>query len=182
LYGWDAENQFWYGPAQLARRSTGTSWLTRQILRCPAAFHGSAPCEHRDGSTSNFLITAHDVGDCALATIDLAGAGAGPLEVLAAVPHHRLSHLRPDFAFELTAFARFYGSRTQTGAELAIHDAIEATLATDRSSDIVFSIGAHHLDGDIALALSPVIESLAVALVAWTSPSRLGMRQARAAS
>jgi len=57
---------------------------------------------------------------------------------------------------------------------------IEATLATDRSSDLVFSIGANHLDADIALALSPVIESLAAALVAWTSRSRLGIRQARA--
>jgi hypothetical protein len=91
----------------------------------------------------------------------------GPAEILAALPAERRTNLRPEFAFEFLAFARFLGS-VDAGAELKVHDAITAALAETRDCDsLVFSIGSGLWPSDLDHVLSQCVEKIAVTLLCW---------------
>jgi hypothetical protein len=91
----------------------------------------------------------------------------GPMELITIIPAERRSLLRPDFAFELIAFASFLGS-VGGGADLAISEGIESALAeTSLSDSLVFSIGTGLWTSDLEHVLSRCVEKIAVAMLDW---------------
>ena len=91
----------------------------------------------------------------------------GPLELIAVVPGERRALLRPDFAFELVAFASFLGSLGES-AGLALSEGITAALAETPDTDsLVFSLCTGLWAGDLDYALSRCVEKIAAAMLDW---------------
>ncbi len=164
LYGWECKEQFWYGPTQLeAARS-------RRITALDPSW---AVCSWRKSSRSadalalTLSTTVRDLRDCAVATVDVNRLCAGPAAIVVAVSEHRLGSLRPDFAFELTAFARFLEGPNAAGSELMIHDHIERIIADARRRAVVFAFCSFCCSGDSGITVSTYIEQLAGGLIDW---------------
>ena len=116
---------------------------------------------------TRFFALVHDLDDCALAAIYCDESKMGPAEILVAMPPERRAHLRPDFAFEFLAFARFLGA-VNSGAELQIHDGIEAAIhAAGAAETLVFSVSSGMWPEDVEHVLSRCIEKVAFALSHW---------------
>ena len=165
LYGWESEGRFWHGPTELragARRSLEA--LNPDCALCLWKTNSHSP----DGLPLRMMTTVRDLGDCAIATIDVDRSCPGPVSIVAAVPAHRQPLLRPEFAFELTAFAHFLGGPHANGAELAIHDHIDHVLASGGRS-IVFALCTTACCEDVSIPLSRHIEQVATGLIEWLS-------------
>jgi hypothetical protein len=92
---------------------------------------------------------------------------SGPAEIVAAIPTVCRARLRPDFAFEFLAFARFLGA-VDAGAELQVHDAIAAALIEVPQTDaLVFSLSTGLWPSDSEHILSECVEKIALALLTW---------------
>ncbi len=111
--------------------------------------------------------TVRDLGDCALATIDTDGVNPGPLAILAVIPAHRRASMRAEFAFELTAFFRFFQGPCPTGSEVAIHDHVQQVLEADREQSLVFALCSLECTGDLGIAVSECIEPLSISILQW---------------
>jgi hypothetical protein len=124
------------------------------------------------GSTSEerdnrFFAVVHRLADCAVAMVYCDESKTGPMELVAIIPAERRTRLRPDFAFELVAFASFLGSAAD-GANLAITEGIECALAeTSPSDSLVFSIGSGLCASDSEDGLSRCVEKVAAAMLDW---------------
>ena len=165
LHGWESEGRFWYGPTELrvgSRRSFEA--LDPACALCLWKTNSHSP----DGLPLTLMTAVRDLGDCAIATIDVDRSCPGPLSILAAVPAHRRPSLRAEFAFELTAFAHFLGGPDTNGSELAIHDHIDQVLAAGRRST-VFALSTTACCADVSIALSRHIEQVAAGLIEWLS-------------
>jgi len=91
----------------------------------------------------------------------------GPAEVLVVVPAELRSSLRPDFAFEFLAFARFLGAVSESAA-MTVHDRIASAIEESFDSDsLVFSIGTGLWESDRDHILSQCVETIAVSLLQW---------------
>ncbi len=164
LYGWESEGQFWHGPTELAGGQTRRfDALDRACALCAWKTKSRSP----DGLSLTLATTVRDLGDCALATIDVNRYCPGPASIVVAVPAHRRHLVRPEFAFELTAFVRFLEGPNTAGSELLIHDQIERVLANERRPSVVFALCSTDCSGDVSIAISEHIEQLATALVHW---------------
>lgn len=164
LYGWESEGQFWYGP---------TGLTAARSLRFPALDPACAVCAWKtnerclDGLSLPLSTTVRDLGDCAVAMVDVSGSCPGPAAIVVAVPQHRRHVMRPELAFEVTAFVRFLEGANTTGSELSIHDQIENVLANERQRSVVFGLCAKGCSGDASIPLSEHIEHLSTAVVDW---------------
>ncbi len=164
LYGWEREGQFWHGPTELrpsSRRRPET--LDPAHALCAWTTHSRLP----DGLSVELFTSARDLGDCALATIDLDSVGPGPAAVVAAIPIHRASRVRPEFAFELAAFARFLEGPEPTGSELTIHEQVEQILGSPRRHSTIFALSLAPQPCDVAISVSEHIEQVSISLLRW---------------
>jgi len=167
LYGWDCETQAWHGPNELEYTLQGSRRILQKLRNTPGSWYGKLSCSVPDEPPLSFHTIIHDLGDAGLAVIDLEDSPSGPLEVLAVIPHQRLSKVRPDFAFEFLAYLRFLGGHASLGAELTIHDHIQSTLESDRDSSLIFSINIGLIVPEIGIVLSKHIERLSMSMLQW---------------
>ncbi len=169
LYGWDSSLRFWHGPDELnAAVRNGSQRLVDALRGSPGnSWYGPVRIAAAGEPTARFFALAQDLGDSAVATLYCDDSKTGPAEIVAVVPAHRRSRLRPEFAFEFLAFASFLGS-VAGETDLEIHNHLEAALAETTPSDsLVFSIGTGLWDGEADHMLSRAVEKLAIAMLHW---------------
>lgn len=168
LYGWDARSGTWHGPNELRPSISPAQRLLDALRAAPGkSWYGSVNCCASREPAARFFTVLHDLSDCAVAAIYCDESKTGPAEILAVIPAERRAHLRPEFAFEFLAFARFLNS-VDAGAELQVHDAIAAAITSSSDSDtLVFSISSGLWPGDLDHVLSQCVEKVAVALCDW---------------
>ena len=162
LYGWDPAAD-WFGPEEIAVQPTAQ--LLRRLRHRSGWYAGTLRC-------SSFLIpdvfvTARDLGDVAVATMDLPNM-PGPVQILGVLPAARRNRLRAEFAFHLTSYAAMLNA-LPASAELAVCDGIEAAVAQQANSSIAFSIQPETLPCDLAIAMGHAIECLCGSILAWIS-------------
>jgi len=168
-HGWDAHTQSWRGPDEFEFKLEDSRHLLQRLRRSAGAWHGKLTCRFPGEMPASFFTTIYDLGDSGVAMIDLEDSGGPPVEILAVVPHHRVSKIRTEFAFEFVSFLRFVRV-AGTGSELAIHDYIEQTLReADGSSSLVFSIDAGVIPLEMSLVMSVQSERLAAGMLQWLS-------------
>jgi len=172
-------SETWSGPNQLGCCSLPDRRLLRALEAAPGkSWYGPVNCRTSGGPPTRFFALVHDLSDCAIASIYCDESKAGPAEILAVIPAHRLSRLRDEFAFEFLAYARFLGSLS-AGAELQVHDAIASAIAEPHDSNtLVFSISSALWPSDCDAVLSCCVEKIAVTLCQWLGKSSLRLRQA----
>lgn len=168
LYGWDSRSATWYGPNELRPSVPPAQRLLQALMAAPGkSWYGPVNCCTSGEPAARFFTVAHDLSDCAIAEIYCDDSKTGPAEILAVVPPERRSCLRPEFAFEFLAFARFLDS-VGAGAELQVHDAMAAAIAGTSASDVlVFSISSGLWPSDLDHVLSQCVEKVTVALCHW---------------
>jgi hypothetical protein len=93
----------------------------------------------------------------------------GPVEIVAAIPPVLHARLRPDFAFEFVAFARFLGALDEGGA-LTVHDLMAAAIREAQLSEaLVFSISTGLWPSDQDHVLSCCVEKTALSMLEWVA-------------
>jgi hypothetical protein len=131
------------------------------------SWYGRVTCNAPGEPETRFFALVHDLSDCGLAMAYCDESKMGPAELLVVIPPERRVHLRPEFAFELLAFARFLAT-IEAGAELQIHEVIEAAIkAAGASETVVFSISSGIWPHDLEPVVSRCVEKLAVAMCRW---------------
>ena len=97
----------------------------------------------------------------------------GPVEIVAVVPPELRARLRPDFAFEFVAFARFLGALSEEGA-LTVHDLIAAAIRESPSFEaLVFCVSTGLWTSDLDHVLSCCVEKIALSMLEWvTTPEK----------
>jgi hypothetical protein len=169
LHGWDQAGKCWFGPEELDAASYAVGRVLRKLRNGGASLYGRFACGFPGEMPLEVGTLVQDLGDSAVAIVDMEGARGAPPQVLLVVPHQRLEHARPELAFEFVASLRFLRV-IDDGAELPVHDYIEAALR-DAGAQVshVFSIGASSVEPEFEMILSQHVEELAVALVQWTN-------------
>lgn len=166
-YGWDSRSEAWYGPNEAVREQPDRRLL--QALRAApgASWYGPVTCCTSDVPASRFFTLVHDLADCAVASIYCHESKVGPAEIVTVIPAARRTSLRPEFAFELVAYARFLGTLS-AGAELAVHEGIVSALASESDAhSIVVSFSSGLWPADLEAVLSCCVEKVAVTLNHW---------------
>ena len=168
LYGWDSQIDPWHGPNELSLTGIRPQRLEKALRNAPgSSWYGPVSCSASGEQSNRFFALIHRLSDCAVAMVYCDESRTGPMELITIIPAERRSSLRPDFAFELVAFASFLGS-VGRGADLAISEGIESALAETSDSDsLVFSIGTGLWANDLDLVLSRCVEKIAVAMLDW---------------
>jgi hypothetical protein len=168
LHGWDWRGQQWHGPDELTDAVGGSREILRKLRPLAGSWHGKLHAQRPGQLPLDFCAAIHDLGDAALAMIDLEGSPGGPLEITLVVPAHRRAGVRKDFAFEFAAFLRFLEGPVSSGSELAIHDYIQRTLSeTSPATSLVFSIETCFVERDVQILIAEQVERLAISLIAW---------------
>jgi hypothetical protein len=169
LHGWDPAVQGWFGPEELDPGSNGGSRLLRKLRNGGASLYGRFARAFPGEVPVEMGTLVQDLGDSAVAIVDMEGARGAPPQVLLVVPQPRVGHTRPELAFEFVACLRFFRV-IDDGAELAVHDYIETALREPPpNASLVFSIGAATIAPEFEVTLARHVEELAVALVQWTT-------------
>jgi hypothetical protein len=167
-HGWDAPSQSWRGPDELTFTLQNSRPLLRKLRSSKGAWYGKVGCRLPGERPASFCTSIHDLGDSAVALIDVEDSNGSPAEVVAVIPNHRIPSIRPDFAFEFVTFLRFVRA-AEVGSELPIHDYVERTLQqAGRDSSLVFSIGGT-VSPEMDLALSVHVERLVMCILQWLS-------------
>ena len=168
LYGWDSRASAWHGPNELDLTSARSQRLQNALRSAPGlSWYGPVSCSTSGERASRFFAVIQRQADCAVAMVYCDESKTGPMELITVIPAERRSLLRPDFAFELVAFASFLGS-VGNGAELAISEGIASALAeTPNSDSLVFTIGTGLWASDLDHVLSRCVEKIAVAMLDW---------------
>ena len=171
LYGWGSQSKAWHGPIELSLTGARPGSLEKALRRAPGqSWYGPVRCSKSGPQASRFFAVIHRLPDCAVGMVYCDESKTGPLELIAAVPAERRAALRPDFAFELVAFASFLGSLGE-GAGLALSEGIAAAIAeTPHSDSLVFSLCTGLWAGDLDYALSRCVEKIAAAMLDWMKP------------
>ncbi len=177
IYGWDARSQTWSGPYCLSplrvsrrlrdalRNAPGRSWYGR-------VNSGAADQEAR------FFVLMHALGDCAVALIYCDDSKSGPAEIVMAIPPRGSARLRPDFAFEAVAFARFLGAIGEGDAQ-RVDELMAAAISTaPREDALVFSISTGLWTSDLDYLLSNCVEQVATAALEWLAERELNIPSA----
>jgi hypothetical protein len=88
---------------------------------------------------------------------------------VAVIPPELRARMRPDFAFEFVAFARFLGALSEGGA-LTVHDLMEAAIqGTPSTEALVFSISTGLWTSDLDHVLSGCVEKIALSMLEWVA-------------
>jgi hypothetical protein len=167
-YGWDSETEIWHGPNEVSP-ADGLSRRLLKALRSTAgrSWYGPVNWTKAGEAPCRLFALVHDLTDCAIAALYCNESKVGPAEVLAVVPAQRRAQLRPDFAFEFVAYARFLHT-VDAGAELRVHEGIEGGIAEAREGDtLVFSMHSRTWPSDQEHVLSTCVEGVAAALEQW---------------
>jgi len=118
---------------------------------------------------TRFFSLIHALGDCAVALIYCNDSRTGPVEILTVIPPELRARLRPDFAFEFVAFARFLGALSEGGA-LTVHNLMAAAIReTQFSEALVFSISTGLWTSDLDYVLSYCVEKIALSMLEWVA-------------
>jgi hypothetical protein len=168
LYGWDSRTETWNGPTGLSC-SLRASRRLLQALRATPGLSWYGPVNCAGETPTRFFSLIHALGDCAVALIYCNDSRTGPVEIVAVIPPERRARLRPDFAFEFVAFARFLGALSEGGA-LTVHDLMaDAILGTPFSESLVFSISTGLWTSDQDYVLSGCVERIALSMLEWVA-------------
>jgi len=168
LHGWDSRGQVWHGPDELACGLSGSRGILRKLRPLASSWHGKLRAQLPGQLSLDFWASIHDLGDAALAVLDLEGSPGGPLEVILVIPAHRRARIRKDFAFEFAAFLRFLEGPETSGSELAIHDHVHSVLnEADAGTTLVFSIETRFLEREVQILIAEQVERLAMGMIAW---------------
>ena len=162
LYGWDPASE-WFGPEEL--RVQPTAQLLRRFRHRSGWYAGTVKC--LSPVTPDVFVTARDLGDVAVATMDWHNMPA-PVQLLGVLPAVRRNSLRAEFAFQFTSYAAMLNALPGC-AEAAVHDGIEAALAQQESGNIAFSIQPEPLPCELAIDMAHAIECLCASILRWTS-------------
>jgi hypothetical protein len=146
---------------QALRAAPGRSW------------YGPVNCNVPGEAPTRFFSLIHALCDCAVAMIYCNDSRTGPVEIVAVVPPELRARVRPDFAFEFVAFARFLGALSEEGA-LTVHDLIAAAIRESPSFEaLVFCVSTGLWTSDLDHVLSCCVEKIALSMLEWvTTPEK----------
>lgn len=168
IYGWDSRAATWHGPSEPGGHARSDRRLL-QALHAAAgrSWYGPVNCCYRAGQAARFFTLAHDLGDCATASLYCDESKAGPAEILAVLPAERRAALREEFAFEFVSYARFLGG-LNAEAELTVYEGITAALKEHHHSEaLAFAISSGVWPEDLEHVLAVCVEKVAVTLDQW---------------
>ena len=170
LYGWDSRTESWNGPTGLSFSPRASRRLVQALQAAPGrSWYGPVNCNIQGEAPARFFSLIHALCDCAVAMIYCDDSRTGPVEIVAVVPPELRARLRPDFAFELVAFARFLGALSEEGA-LTAHDLMAAAIRDSQSSEaLVFCISTGLWTSDLDHVLSHCVEKIALSMLEWTA-------------
>jgi len=170
LYGWDSRTETWNGPTGLSFSLRASRRLLQALQTTPGlSWYGPVNCRAPGETPTRFFSLIHALGDCAVALIYCNDSRTGPVEIVTVIPPELRARLRPDFAFEFVAFARFLGALSEGGA-LAVHDLMAAaTQGTPFSEALVFSISTGLWTSDLDYVLSGCVERIALSMLEWVA-------------
>jgi hypothetical protein len=170
LYGWDSRNETWNGPTGLGFSLRASRRLLQALQSTPGlSWYGPVNCGAPGETPTRFFSLIHALGDCAVAMIYCNESRTGPAEIVAVIPPELRARMRPDFAFEFVAFARFLGALSEGGA-LTVHDLMEAAIqGTPSTEALVFSISTGLWTSDLDHVLSGCVEKIALSMLEWVA-------------
>jgi len=170
LYGWDSRSETWNGPTGLSLSLRASRRLLRALQSTAGrSWYGPVNCEYPGEAPTRFFCVIQALCDCALAMIYCDDSRSGPVELVAVIPPELREGLRPDFAFEFVAFARFLGALSEGGA-LTVHDLMAAAIReTPFSEALVFSISTGLWASDLDHVLSFCVEKIASGMLEWVA-------------
>ena len=170
LYGWDARTETWNGPTGLSLSRRPSRRLLQALRSTPGrSWYGPVNCRDSGEAPTRFFSLVHALCDCAVAMIYCNDSRTGPLEIVAVLPPELRMRLRPDFAFEFVAFARFLGALSEAAA-LTVHDLMTAAIRETESSEaLVFSISTGLWTSDLDHVLSSCVEKIALSMLEWVA-------------
>jgi hypothetical protein len=133
------------------------------------SWYGPVNCNVPGEAPTRFFSLIHALCDCAVAMIYCNDSRTGPVEIVAVVPPELRARVRPDFAFEFVAFARFLGALSEEGA-LTVHDLIAAAIRESPSSEaLVFCVSTGLWTSDLDHVLSCCVEKIALSMLEWVA-------------
>lgn len=170
LFGWDSRTESWHGPTPLAFSSGASRGLLQALQATPGrSWYGPVNSGVPGEAPTRFFSLIHCLCDCAVALIYCHDSRTGPVEIVAVIPPELRARLRPDFAFEFVAFARFLGALDEGGA-LTVHDLMEAAIRGSQSAEaLVFSISTGLWTSDLDHVLSCCVEKVASSMLEWAA-------------
>jgi len=173
LYGWDSGTGNWSGPTELGSTVRGSKRLMEGLRTMSGrSWYGPLNCSSSVEPPARFFTVVHELCDCSLAMVYCNDSKAGPAALVVVVPSELHPTLRPDFAFEFLAFARFLGAITESAA-MTVHERMSAAIEESSDSDsFVFAIGTGLWASDRDHMLSQCIETIAVSLLQWNAERR----------
>ena len=178
LYGWDSPTETWNGPTGLRVSLHASRRLLQALQATPGrSWYGPVNCVVQGEAPTRFFSLIHALCDCAVAMVYCNDSRTGPVEIVAVIPPELRARLRPDFAFEFVAFARFLGALSE-GDALTVHDLMTAAIREAQSTEaLVFSISTGLWTSDLDHVLSCCVEKIALSMLEWLverSPSSAG--------
>lgn len=170
LYGWDSRTESWNGPTGLSFSLRASRRLVQALRAAPGrSWYGPVNCNVPGEAPTRFFSLIHALCDCAVAMIYCNDSRNGPVEIVTVVPPELRARMRPDFAFEFVAFARFLGALSEEGA-LTVHDLIVAAILESHSSEaLVFCISTGLWTSDLDHVLSCCVEKIALSMLEWVA-------------
>ena len=170
LYGWDSRTESWNGPTGLSFSLRASRRLVQALRAAPGrSWYGPVNCNVPGEAPTRFFSLIHALCDCAVAMIYCNDSRTGPVEIVAVVPPELRARVRPDFAFEFVAFARFLGALSEEGA-LTVHDLIAAAIRESPSSEaLVFCVSTGLWTSDLDHVLSCCVEKIALSMLEWVA-------------
>jgi hypothetical protein len=170
LYGWDSRTESWNGPTGLSFSLRASRHLVQALQTAPGrSWYGPVNCNVPGEAPTRFFSLIHALCDCAVAMIYCNDSRTGPVEIVAVVPPELRARVRPDFAFEFVAFARFLGALSEEGA-LTVHDLIAAAIRESPSSEaLVFCVSTGLWTSDLDHVLSCCVEKIALSMLEWVA-------------
>jgi hypothetical protein len=170
LYGWDSRTETWNGPTGLSFSLRASRRLLQALRAMPGrSWYGPVNCVAPGEAPTRFFCLIHALCDCAVGMIYCNDSRTGPVEIVAVIPPELHARLRPDFAFEFVAFARFLGALNEGGA-LTVHDLMAAAIREAQLSEaLVFSISTGLWPSDQDRVLSCCVEKIALSMLEWVA-------------
>ena len=170
LYAWDGSSQSWSGPDELGCALKGNRRILGRLREAGASWQGELRIHTAGFPAVTFRVQLRDLGDACLAALDMEGGGGGPSHAILVIPEARRGRLRPEMAFEFTAFLRFLSGPPGHGSDLAFHDGLERALReAEPGATIVISAETGVTSADERLLTAEACERLTMSMVAWAA-------------
>ncbi|MBZ5584965.1 MAG: hypothetical protein LAQ30_22695 [Acidobacteriia bacterium] len=168
LHGWDSRSRAWHGPDEISFTLAGTRRILNKLRELAGCWHGKLQAQGPGVPPLTFCAQIYDLGDAGLATVDMEGSPAGPLEIMLAIPPQRRARLRPELAFEFASYLRFLEGPESQGVEMAIHDHVEnAIRESDPATTLLISVEMRFLTPEVHILVADAAGKLAMSLIAW---------------